>query len=35
MRFVSAIVKPVKLDDVNAALVAAGVQGEPVREVQG
>ena len=35
MRLVTAIVKPFKLDDVKAALEAAGVQGMTVSEVQG
>ncbi len=35
MRLVTAIVKPFKLDDVKAALEAAGVAGMTVSEVQG
>ena len=35
MRLVTAIVKPFRLDDVKAALEAAGVQGMTVSEVQG
>ena len=35
MKLVTAIVKPFKLDDVKAALEAAGVQGMTVSEVQG
>ncbi len=35
MRLVTAVVKPFKLDDVKAALEAAGVQGMTVSEVQG
>ena len=35
MRLVTAIVKPFKLDEVKAALEAAGVQGMTVSEVQG
>ncbi len=35
MRLVTAIIKPFKLDDVKAALEAAGVQGMTVSEVQG
>jgi len=35
VRLVTAIIKPFKLDDVKAALEAAGVQGMTVSEVQG
>ena len=35
MKLVTAIVKPFKLDDVKAALEAAGVAGMTVSEVQG
>jgi nitrogen regulatory protein P-II 1 len=35
VRLVTAVVKPFKLDDVKAALEAAGVQGMTVSEVQG
>lgn len=35
MKLVTAIVKPFKLDEVRAALEAAGVQGMTVTEVQG
>lgn len=35
LQLVTAIVKPFKLDDVKAALKAAGVQGMTVTEVQG
>jgi len=35
VRLVTAIVKPFRLDDVKAALEAAGVQGMTVSEVQG
>ncbi len=35
MRLVTAIVKPFKLDDVEAALESVGVQGMTVSEVQG
>ena len=35
MRLLTAVIKPFKLDDVKAALEAAGVQGMTVSEVQG
>jgi nitrogen regulatory protein P-II 2 len=35
MKLIIAIVKPFKLDDVREALVAAGVEGLTVSEVQG
>ena len=35
MRLVTAVVKPFRLEDVKAALEAAGVQGMTVSEVQG
>jgi nitrogen regulatory protein P-II 1 len=35
MKLVTAIIKPFKLDDVKAALVAAGVQGVTVSEASG
>ena len=35
MKLVTAILKPFKLEDVKAALEAAGVQGMTVSEVQG
>jgi len=35
LKFVTAIIKPQKLDDVRAALTALGVQGMTVTEVQG
>ena len=35
MKFVTAIIKPQKLDDVRAALTTLGVQGMTVTEVQG
>jgi len=35
LKFVTAIIKPQKLDDVHAALTALGVQGMTVTEVQG
>lgn len=35
MKFVSAIIKPFKLDEVRAALSAIGVQGITVTEVKG
>jgi nitrogen regulatory protein PII len=35
MKFVSAIIKPFKLDEVREALSAIGVQGITVTEVKG
>lgn len=35
MKFVSAVIKPQKLDDVRAALQAAGVSGLTVTDVRG
>ena len=35
MKFLTAIIKPFKLDDVREALSAIGVQGLPVTEVKG
>ncbi len=35
MRLITGVIKPFKLDDVKAALEAAGVQGMTVSEVQG
>jgi len=35
LKFVTAIIKPQKLDEVRAALTALGVQGMTVTEVQG
>lgn len=35
MKLVTAIIKPFKLDDVRAALTAAGVQGMTITEVKG
>lgn len=35
MKFIVAIIKPFKLDEVRAALSAAGVQGMTVTEVKG
>jgi nitrogen regulatory protein P-II 1 len=35
MKLITAIVKPFKLDDVKAALVAAGIMGMTVSEVRG
>src|ERR1041384_1440835 len=35
MKLITAVIKPFKLDDVKAALKAAGVQGMTVSEVQG
>ena len=35
MKYVSAIIKPFKLDEVREALTALGVQGMTVTEVKG
>ena len=35
MKFIAAIIKPFKLDEVREALSAIGVQGIPVTEVKG
>lgn len=35
MKLITAIIKPAKLDDIKAALQAAGVQGMTVSEIKG
>jgi nitrogen regulatory protein P-II 1 len=35
MKLITAVIKPFKVDDVKAALKAAGVQGMTITEVQG